>query len=456
MNRAPIVWILPLGMLLAGWASAPAAGAALPGAIHVITLQQAITPATTSYLRSALDTATAAQAEALIIQLDTPGGLLDATKDVVQLLLGSPVPIVVYIAPAGARAASAGTMITLASHVAAMAPATHLGAAHPVSLFGAGGDDKVMGEKIVNDTAAFVESIAELRGRNAEWAISAVRDSKSITSTKALELKVVEVLADDIPDLIRQLDGRVVRLSKERTVTLHTAGRPVVEQDMSVSQGFLSMVSNPNLVFLLLIVGLVALYIEFSNPGLIAPGVIGAICLLTALIALQTLPVRYGALGLMLLGAGLLVAEAFVPSFGALGIGGIASIVIGSLFLLDESATDLTINRGLIAVTVTTLGLIALFIGRLLWKSLRAPPRSIQSNLVGQPALAREALGPGQPGRVLVNGELWKARSAQPIAAGTRVIVQAVHGLLLDVAPDGAQTQSPARPAAQPSAGPST
>lgn len=420
--------------LLALPAVPPGPAAAAPGAIQVITVQQAITPATTSFLRSALEAAAKEQAEMLIVQLDTPGGLLDATKDIVQLVLGSSIPVVVYIAPAGARAASAGTMITLASHVAAMAPATHIGAAHPVSLFGTGNQDKAVGEKIVNDTAAFIESIAELRGRNVEWAISAVRESKSITANRAVELKVVELLAEDLPDLLRQLEGRTVRLTKDRTVTLRTQGRPVVQQGMTVSQGFLSLVSNPNLVFLLLIIGLVALYIEFSNPGLIAPGVIGAISLLTALIALQTLPVRYGALGLMLLGAALLVAEAFVPSFGILGIGGIASIVIGSLFLLDETATDLVVDRMLIGVTVGTLAVISLFIGRLLIKSFRVPPRSSQSNLVGQHAVAREDLGADKPGHVLLNGELWKARSAAPVPAGSRVVVRAVHGLLLDVA----------------------
>jgi membrane-bound serine protease (ClpP class) len=435
---------LPAILALLALNAALSAGArAAPGAIQVITVQQAITPATTSFLRSALEAAAKEQAEMLIVQLDTPGGLLDATKDIVQLVLGSSIPVVVYISPAGARAASAGTMITLASHVAAMAPATHIGAAHPVSLFGTGNQDKVVGEKIVNDTAAFIESIAELRGRNVEWAISAVRESKSITANKALELKVVELLAEDLPDLIRQLEGRTVRLTKDRTVTLRTQGRPVVQQGMTVSQGFLSLVSNPNLVFLLLIIGLVALYIEFSNPGLIAPGVIGAISLLTALIALQTLPVRYGALGLMLLGAALLVAEAFVPSFGILGIGGIASIVIGSLFLLDETATDLVVDRVLIGVTVGTLAVISLFIGRLLLKSFRVPPRSSQSNLVGQLAVAREDLAADKPGHVLLNGEIWKARSTEPVPAGSRVVVRAVHGLLLDVALELPAAQPP-------------
>lgn len=445
MKRAIAAVLIFLG----GWAGLSAAPAPPPGAIHLITIQQAITPATTSFLRAALETAAASRAEALIIQLDTPGGLLDATRDIVQLLLGSPVPVVVYIAPAGARGASAGTMIALASHVAAMAPATHIGAAHPVSAFG-GDEGNVMGEKIVNDTAAFVESIAQLRGRNAEWAISAVRESKSVTADKALALKVVEIVAEDVPDLVQQLDGRVVRMSKERTLTLHTLGRPVVSQDMSIAQGFLSAISNPNLVFLLMIVGLAALYIELSNPGLVIPGVLGAICLLVALVAMQTLPIRYGALGLILLGVALLVAEAFVPSFGALGVGGIAGIVIGALFLLDESLTDLVVDRWLIAGTAAGVGGVALVIGGLLVKSLRAPPRSLQSNLVGQLALVRVAIAPDQPGRVLINGELWRARGAVPMPEGAPAVVRSVAGLELEVAPasPASEARAPTRPGA--------
>jgi len=439
MRRAwNVLWLLTMLGL-------PAGVAAAPGAVHLAVIHEAITPATTNYLRSAIGAASAARAEVLILQLDTPGGLLDATRDMVQLLLGAPLPVVVFIAPAGARAASAGTMITLASHVAAMAPATHIGAAHPVSIFG-GKDDPVMGQKILNDTAAFIESIAQLRGRNAEWAISAVKESKSITANKALELKVVELLAEDVPDLVRQLHGRKVRMSKERTVTLNTAGQPVVKQDMTVSQGFFSAVSNPNLVFLLLIVGLIGLYVEMSNPGLVWPGVAGAVCLIVALIALQTLPVRYGALGLMLLGVALLVAEAFVPSFGVLGLGGLASIVVGSLFLLDESATDLMVSRVLIFSAVGALAGISFFIGGLLVRSLRAPPRSLQSNVIGQSVRVREAIGPDQTGYVLLHGERWKARSAVRLEAGAAAVVKAVDGLQLEVAPAeeaGARKRTP-------------
>ncbi|MBI3993316.1 MAG: nodulation protein NfeD [Candidatus Lambdaproteobacteria bacterium] len=404
-----------------------------PGAIHVITVQQAITAATARYVQTALEHAAATQAEVLVIQLDTPGGLLDATRDIVQDILNASLPVVVYIAPSGARGASAGTIISMASHVAAMAPATHIGAAHPVSIFG-GDDNKVMGEKILNDTAAYIESLAHLRQRNVEWAISAVRESKSVIADKALELKVIDLIAEDLGDLMRQLQGREVRMSRERVVMLQTAGRPIVMQDMSISQSFMSVVSNPNVVFLLLIIGLVGLYMEFSNPGLIFPGVLGAMSLLIALIAMQTLPVSYGALALMLLGVALLVAEAFVPSFGVLGIGGLACVLIGALFLLDQSLTDLRISRPMIFAAVGVVGLTALVIGRLLVKSQRMHPRSAQDNLVGRVGRVRHPIAPPHEGQVLLNGELWRARAQEPLAADDEVVVEAVEGLLLTVA----------------------
>ncbi|MCZ6842064.1 MAG: nodulation protein NfeD [SAR324 cluster bacterium] len=424
-------FLIGLFLLLAGlglYAVPPAP----PGAVHVITVAQAITPATKSYIGRALAEAIAAQAEVLIIELDTPGGLLSSTREIVQQLLNTRMPVVVYIAPAGARGASAGTMITMASHVAAMAPATHIGAAHPVSLFG-GGDDKVMAEKIVNDTSAFIESVAELRGRNVEWAISSVRESKSITARKALELNVVELIADDLTDLVKQLDGRVVRFSKTDSRTLNTVGRPILYRDMSFSQGFMALVSNPNLVFLFLIVGLVGLYIEFSNPGMYLPGILGAISLLIALVGMQTLPVSYGALGLMLLGVALLVAESFVPSFGVLGIGGLASLLVGSVFLLDESQTDLRVSLPVIISAVASVGVVTLVIGRLLVKSFHVPPRSFQSNLVGQVAEVREDIAPDSDGKVFLNGELWTARAEVAMRVGERVSVTEVDGLVLRV-----------------------
>ena len=434
---------------LLGWpaVAGQAQEKALPGSVMVITVDQAITGSTTSYLRSALDRATLANACCLIVRLDTPGGLLSSTQDIVQLILAARIPVVVYISPQGARGASAGTMITLAAHVAAMAPATHIGAAHPVSLFG-GGDDKVMTEKILNDTSAFVESIAELRHRNVKWAISAVRESKSITADKAKELGVIDLVADNLDDLVKQLDGRVVQMDKSTRITLATVGKPVVDLDMSFTQSFMTALSNPNLVFFLLALGALGLYIEFSHPGLILPGVTGAISLIIALIAMQTLPISYGALGLILMGVALLVAETFVPSFGVLGVGGIASILFGSLFLLDSSRTDLVISRPMVFATVGTLGAAALIIGRLLFRSFHAPARSFQSTMVGRVARVKTEIAPERPGVVIVNGELWRATSAHALASGASVVIESVNGLELRVAPiEATASEQPPRQA---------
>jgi len=427
------------------------------GSVQAITVSSAITGGTTRYIQSALDQAILSEAEVLIIQLDTPGGLLSSTRDIVQLILNSRIPIVVYIAPQGARGASAGTMITLASHVAAMAPATHIGAAHPVSIFG-GDDNKIMNEKVLNDTSAYVEGIAELRNRNVEWAISAVRESKSITAAKAKELKVIEIIADNMDDLVGQLHGREIRMDRKTTVTLNTAGKAVVDLDMSFSQSFFSTLSNPNLIFFLLALGVIGLYIEFSNPGLILPGVAGAISLLMALVAMQTLPISYGALGLILLGVALLVAESFVPSFGLLGFGGLASLLFGSLFLLDESQTDLRISRVMIFLTVGLVALISLVIGRLLVRSFKVPRRSSQSNIIGQIALVKDPISPGVGGTVMLNGELWKAEGNISAGAGEGVEVVDVQGLLLKVGassqPDVLQDSSESEPSSMHGVGP--
>jgi membrane-bound serine protease (ClpP class) len=302
-------------------------------------------------------------------------------------------------------------------------------------LFGSQ-DNAVMNEKIVNDTAAYVQSIAELRNRNVEWAISAVRESKSITATRAQELRVIDLIAEDLDDLVAKLNGRRIRMDRDTTVTLLTEGKQVVNLDMSFSQNFLTTLSNPNLVFFLLALGILGLYIEFSNPGLVLPGVVGAISLLMALIAMQTLPISYGALGLVLLGVALLVAEAFVPSFGILGFGGLASLLFGSLFLLDPSRTNLQVSRPMVFGTVGVIGLVALVIGRLLLKSFNVPNRSFQANMVGAAAVVSQAIAPGAPGRVLINGELWRAESRWEVPVGAKVRVVAMEGLLLQVEPD--------------------
>ena len=425
---------LPILLVAALWGLTAAAQSPVPpGAVHVITVDQAIPTATQLYVKRAIERAVVNRAECLIIQLDTPGGLLEATRDIVQLLLNTHVPVVVYIAPSGARGASAGTMITMAAHVAVMAPATHLGAAHPVALFGLGGDDPVMADKIVNDTSAFIQGIAELRGRNAEWAISAVRESKSITADRALELNVIDLISQDLTELLIQLDGWEVRIDKQNTVTLATVGRPVIHQEMSFRQSFMSTLSNPNLVYLLMILGLVGLYIELSNPGLILPGVVGGISLIVALIAMQTLPISYGAFGLIILGVSLLVAESFIPSFGLLGFGGVASMMIGSLFLMDDTVTDLRVSPVLAISSALGVGGIALVVGKLLLRSFRLRPKSFQSNIVGLAAVVRVPITGGNPGKVFLNGELWIARADEELEIGQGVVVEKAEGLELRV-----------------------
>ena len=447
-RNSPLVERLPqlrlAAVLLGACLALPALAQepAPPGAIHVVTVRQAITTATSMYIERAIERAAATDAECLIIRLDTPGGLLEATRDIVQILLNTRVPVVVYISPSGARGASAGTMITMAAHVAAMAPATHLGAAHPVGLFGTG-DDGIMAEKVVNDTSAFIKAIADLRGRNAEWAITAVRESKSITASEALELNVIDLIADDLSALVLAIDGREIRMDSERTIVLNTTAKPVIFQDMTFRQSFMSVLANPNLVYFLLIIGLVGLYIELSNPGLILPGVVGGISLILALIAMQTLPISYGAFGLILLGLAMLVAEAFVPSFGLLGFGGLASLLIGSLFLLDANLTDLRMSVPMVLGATASVGVVILVIGRLLFKSFRMSPRSFQSTIVGQQAEVRTAIAPETPGKVFLNGELWNATAEEPIALGERVTVEEAEGLMLHVVPAKADAALP-------------
>lgn len=434
---AAMLAVLAAGAGFAGGATeskhAASRSAAAGGAptVHRIVVNEAISSATVPFVKEALAGAERAQAQALLIELDTPGGTLDATRELVQMILASKVPVIVYVSPPGARAASAGTLLTLSAHIAAMAPGTHIGAAHPVTLFGK--PDETMREKIVNDTAAFAESLAQLRGRNAEWAVSAVRESRSITEGAALKLKVVDLVAEDDADLLRQIDGRSVSLSKTEQVVLHTQGATLVTQQQSLPQGLLGWLSNPDVVFLFLIAGLIGLYVEFSHPGLVFPGVAGGICLLIALVALHTLPVRYGAVALIVLGAALLAAEAYVTSFGALAVAGLACLVLGSLFLFDEGKSDLAVNPMLIGATAAVLAVLALVVGRLLVRSVRLPRRSLQANLVGQRAEVESAIRPDTPGRVRLLGEHWKARAAQELSVGTPVVITRVEGLVVDV-----------------------
>ncbi|MCZ6625090.1 MAG: ATP-dependent Clp protease proteolytic subunit, partial [Deltaproteobacteria bacterium] len=321
--------------------------------VDLIVVDGGINPAVDDFIRESIARAHAGGAKALIIQLDTPGGLLTSTRTIVKEILGAPVPVMVYVAPSGAGAGSAGVFITMAGHIAAMAPGTNIGAAHPVA--GGGQEVKgVMGEKIENFTASFSEAIAQKRGRNTEFAIQAVRRSISITEKDALEKNVIDIVAKDINDLLRQAEGKKVDVDG-RQLTLSFKDVRVERFEMGLKQKIINTLSDPTIAYLLLMAGILGLYMEFSHPGVIFPGVAGAIALLLALTSFQLIPFNYAGLLLILLGIALLVGEAFVPSFGILGIGGAVSLGLGSLLLFDVEGSDLTVDRSTVFTTVFTL-----------------------------------------------------------------------------------------------------
>src|SRR5215470_2747254 len=318
-----------------------------------ISIDGSINPAVDDFIRESIARAKLNGAKALIIQLDTPGGLLSSTRTIVKEMLGSPVPVMVYVAPSGAGAGSAGVFITMAAHIAAMAPGTNIGAAHPVA--GAGQEVKgVMGEKIENFTASFSETIARQRGRNAEWAIQAVRKSVSITEQDALKKNVIDIVAKDIDDLLAQADGRKVDLDG-RKQALAVKGARVDRYQMSLKEKIINTIADPNISYLLLMAGILGLYMEFSHPGVIFPGVAGALCLILALISLQLLAFNHAGLVLILLGVALLIGEAFMPSFGVLGIGGVISLALGSFLLFDTQDSGVGVDRSNIFAAVGTL-----------------------------------------------------------------------------------------------------
>ncbi|MEQ9618729.1 MAG: nodulation protein NfeD [Deltaproteobacteria bacterium] len=430
-----------------------------PGEIVVIEINGTINPATFDYIRVSLEEAEAKSAEALIILLDTPGGLLTSTKEIVKLILNSPTPVVVYVSPKGASATSAGVFITLSANIAAMAPGTSIGAAHPVSLTPGGkkpeekdkdiekdsnqdlakdskeGEGKdgaeepegtgksnqdVMNEKIENYASSFIESIAEERGRNVEWAIEAVRKSSSITSTEALEIKVIDLIAPNLTELIDDIDGWEVKLPKgERT--LNTRGASISRIEMSAKQKLIDVLSTPDIAFLLLSLGSLGLLLEFYNPGLIFPGVAGVVCLLMGFVSFQILPFNYAGIVLLLLGIGLFVTEVYITSYGLLSLGGIISFGLGALLLFDTPESDLRV--GFDVVIASTLAF-ALFFGYVVFyliKAQKLQPKLGYEGLIGEEGDAISDIA--DTGKAFVQGEYWDAESDEPIAKGDRVIV---------------------------------
>ena len=423
--------IFALGMAFFGlylWMSSPTTGA--DGYIEVYAVEGIINPVVVEYMRGSIEQAHEDGATAVIFQLDTPGGLVSSTRLIVKALLNAAIPVVVYVSPSGARAASAGTFITMAANIAAMAPGTNIGAAHPVS--GGGKDiEGDMRQKAENDLAAFARSIADKRGRNANWAEQAVRESVSITETEALEQQVIDLVAEDVPDLVAQLDGRQVSVDGDE-VTLHTASAALRYRHMTWRQQVLAVLSHPQFALMLLSLGSIGLMVELYNPGLIFPGVVGAISLLLAFYSLQTLPINYAGLALIGLALIMFILESQVPSFGMLTIGGIIAMFLGSLMLIDSPEEYLRIPLTTIFVVVgTTAALFSVVVGAAI-RSVKRQPVTGQEGMIGMHGTVVGRLDP--TGTVSMQGSLWTAQSSTPIEAGETIRVIAVDVLKLAVA----------------------
>ena len=424
------VTIIAITMILCvvpGHAQAPSSG----GLVIVATYEGVINPVAAEYLHDALSEASSVGARALVIKLDTPGGLDTSMRLIIKDIIAAAFPVVVYVSPSGGRAASAGVFITLAAHVAAMTPGTNIGAAHPVAM-GGGEMDKTMKEKIENDSVAYVKSLAEQRGRNITWAEDAVRKSVSVTEREALKLKIIDLVVEDVPTLLERLDGRTVTIQTGPMV-LRTAGATVREFQMGLRLEILKALSDPNIAYLLMTIGTIGIMAELYSPGAVLPGIVGAISIILAFYSLQSLPVNYAGVLLMVLGIVFFILEATVTSYGLLAIGGIISMVLGSLMLIKTDAEFLQLSWGMIVPVVAFAAIGTMFIVGMAVRAMHRYPMTGSEGMVGSIGVAKTALAP--QGQLAIHGELWEAVSEHPLQPGDQAEVTRLEGLTLYVKP---------------------
>ena len=441
--RASVFLLLLFAVV--GYKVSTAEGESAPqaGGIVEIEINGSINPSTVDYIKTALLEARAQNAAALLILMDTPGGLLNSTKDIVKELLNSEIPVIVYVYPRGASATSAGVFITLSAHVAAMSPGTSIGAAHPVMLGGGQRgpgkseekkDDKssdVMNEKIENFASSFMESIAKERGRNAKWAVESVRKSVSVTADEALKKKVIDIISPDIPSLLSEIDGKEIKLSGQ-SARLETAGAKPQRLEMSLRQKVVNILSTPDIAFLLLSLGSLGIFLEFYNPGMIFPGVAGLIALLVGFVSLQILPFNYAGLILLFVAMALLISEVYVTSYGLLSLAALACLVFGGLLLFDTPESDLGVSKGTIAAVAVSIGLLSVFIVYLGVKSFKVPVHGGFEGMVGQKG---EVVSWSQKsGKVYIGGEHWEATGDREFSPGEKIkVVESTGDLVVKV-----------------------
>ena len=418
------------GVILA-LALALAAQALSAAKVIVVDVDGVVHPITTEIVSSAIARAKQENAALLVVRLNTPGGLMDAMRETIQQIVSSPVPVVTYVAPSGGRAASAGFFILESGDVAAMAPGTNTGAAHPVEMFGE--MDAEMKEKVTNDAAAYMRSICTRRGRNAAVAESAVRESKSFTEKEALDQHLVDLIAPSETDLLRALDGRTVTRFNGETVTLHTAGATIEVYERSLRQKIISAIADPNIALILLVVGALCIYVEFSAPGMVAPGVAGAILVLLGLSALSVLPISWLGVALLLLAFTLFVLEAKIAAHGVLGVGGTVSMVLGAVMLVNSPYPEMRIHWTTAIALALPFSLITVLLLSLAVRARRNKVLTGSEGMIGETGTAFTALEPG--GKVFVHGEYWNAVSQVPVPAGASIRVKAIDGLVLTVEP---------------------